>query len=75
MAELVASGNKRKLDTKTILEKYKILKEVDQGTSCRVLRLQENIALRSKPYPIGLKIKARFIQQLKQTAHRRNARD
>ena len=32
MAELV--GDKRKLNCKCIVEKYKIIKEVEQGTSC-----------------------------------------
>ena len=32
MAELVS--DKRKLNCKSIVEKYKILKEVEQGTSC-----------------------------------------
>ena len=34
MAELVPTSDKRKLNCKSIVEKYKILKEVEQGTSC-----------------------------------------
>ena len=45
MAELV--GDKRKLNCKSIAEKYKILKEVEQGTSCGATVRKYRIAKQS----------------------------
>lgn len=36
-------GNKRKLATKSIIDKYKILKEVDKGNSCAAVAREYNI--------------------------------
>ena len=45
MAEFV--GDKRKLNFKSIVEKYKILKEVEQGTSCGAIVRKYGIAKQS----------------------------
>ena len=47
MAELV--GDKRKLNCKSIVEKYKILKEVEQWTSCGAAVRKYGIAKQARP--------------------------
>ena len=71
MAELV--GGKRKLNCKSIVEKYKILKEVEQGTLCGGVVRKYGIA--KQTLSNWIKDKSKILQPFRPMTLLLNARD